>query len=157
MLERFETFLLAISQIQKNILRLKSLEMREFGLKGPHVMCLFCLARHVDGLTAAQLCRHLSVDRAAISRVLASLESGGFIRYADAPDGRRYRAPVLLTDLGRDVAGHIDGRIEAIVARIGGDIPVGDRESLYRSLRTISHNLDELLRVESAAAEQKAP
>lgn len=157
MLERFETFLLSISQIQKDILRLKSLEMREFGLKGPHVMCLFCLARHPEGLTAAALCRHLSVDRAAVSRVLAALEHEGFVRYADPPQGRRYRAPAALTERGRAVAARIDARVEALVQRIGGDIPDGEREAMYRSLHTIAQNLDMLLRAEAAAARQEEP
>ena len=76
---------------------------------------------------------------------------------ADAPQGRRYRAPATLTEQGRAVAARIDARVEALVQRIGGDIPDGEREAMYRSLRTIAQNLDMLLRAEAAAARQEEP
>lgn len=154
-IERFESFSLIISQIQKNILRLKSLEMREFGLQGPDVMCLFYLSRHEKGLTAAELCRHMSVDKAAISRVLAALAEGGYIQYTSQPDSRRYRTRALLTDQGAVVAEQVDKRIQALVSHIGNRITQDERELLYRSLQIVLDDLDALLRAESAGSQPR--
>ena len=55
MTERFETFVLSINQIYRCIQKIKSREMVELGLKGTHVMCLFQLGQHPEGLTAAEL------------------------------------------------------------------------------------------------------
>ena len=41
--ERFGTFTILISKISRSIKRIKSEEMAEFQLKGPHVSCLYYL------------------------------------------------------------------------------------------------------------------
>ena len=42
---RFETFTLLITRISRSIKRIKAEEMAAFGLKGPHVSCLYYLYR----------------------------------------------------------------------------------------------------------------
>ena len=84
MLQRFEDFVTGITVCYKYIQRIKSAEMTEFGLKGTHVMCLFFLHRHPEGLTAAQLCQLCAEDKAAISRSLAVLQEKGFHRKQEA-------------------------------------------------------------------------
>lgn len=42
--ERFETFTVLIARINRGIKRIKAEEMAEFGLKGPHVSCLYYLS-----------------------------------------------------------------------------------------------------------------
>ena len=93
-------------------------------------------------MTAAELCRAIEIDKAAISRVLRELDAGGLIRY---PDGRRYRARVELTDAGNRVAIAVAGRIEAIVERIGRGLTDAEREIFYNALVNISRNLEELI------------
>ena len=48
--ERFEAFTVLISRISRSIRRIKSEEMAEFQLKGPHVSCLYYLSL-ADGAT----------------------------------------------------------------------------------------------------------
>ena len=42
--ERFETFTILIARISRSIKRIKSEEMADFELKGPHVSCLYYLS-----------------------------------------------------------------------------------------------------------------
>ena len=83
--ERFEAFMVLISRISRSIRRIKSEEMAEFQLKGPHVSCLYYLSL-ADGLTAAALCERCDEDKAAVSRSLDYLEKGGYITAIDGTD-----------------------------------------------------------------------
>ena len=74
--ERYETFTTLIGSISRSIRRIKSEEMAAFGLKGPHVSCLYYLSLN-DGLTAAALCERCGEDKAAVSRSLDYLEKSG--------------------------------------------------------------------------------
>ena len=72
-MERFETFTLLVSKLSRSIRKIKSEEMAEFGLKGPHVSCLYYLSQ-CGGLTASELCERCEEDKAAVSRSLEYLE-----------------------------------------------------------------------------------
>lgn len=144
MTDRFEKFVNMISLIQKNILKIKSIEMKEFGLKGPHVMCLFYLGRYDKGLTAARLCRLISVDKAAVSRVLSELQHKGYVFYPDSGQGKRYRSNAVLTDEGKQIAEKVKNIISGIVEKIGADINDEEREVMYGSLQKILNNLEKL-------------
>ena len=60
--ERFETFTILIARIRRSIKRIKSEEMADFELKGPHVSCLYYLSL-CEGMTAAELCERCDEDR----------------------------------------------------------------------------------------------
>lgn len=149
-LDRFEVFVHTISGIYKQIQKIKDMEMRELGLKGPHVMSLFYLSRHAEGLTAAQLCRLISIDKAAISRVLAQLQERGLIAYPTA--ARRYRAPAVLTPEGKTVSVRIEELICSIVFQADRGVSDAARESMYQSLNRIAENLETLAPAASASA-----
>ena len=83
MIQRFEEFVSLISNIHKDIQKIKQDRMKQFGLSGNHVMCLFYLAKHEEGLTAANLCQLMSVNKAAVSRTLAELIEKEYVIYAD--------------------------------------------------------------------------
>ena len=99
--ERFEAFTVLISRISRSIRRIKSEEMAEFQLKGPHVSCLYYLSL-ADGLTAAALCERCDEDKAAVSRSLDYLEKGGYIT-CESGAGRRYRTPLHLTERAEQI------------------------------------------------------
>lgn len=142
---RFDHFVSVISSLHKSIQKIKSLEMREFGLKGPHVMSLFYLSQSTGGMTAAQLSRAASVDRAAISRVLSELEEGGFIRYTDQAAGKKYRAELTLTEKGKEVAAKVQELISSIVELANRGLGDEETDSMYHCLNVISDNLNSLL------------
>lgn len=145
MTDRFEEFVSIISLLHKNIQRLKQLEMKEFGLKGPHAMSLFYLSQYPDGLTGAQLCGLVGVDKAAVSRVLAQLNGAGLITYPDPPDGKKYRTRAALTPQGVAVSQQIRQIISDIVQQASGEITPDDRACMYRCLHTISDNIQHML------------
>lgn len=140
MLDRFDAFVAGITACYKHIQRIKNLEMTELGLKGTHVMCLFHLHRFPEGLTAARLCQLCDEDKAAVSRTLAELERLGYVRTSPQP-GKKYRAPVCLTESGESAARRIDGLIENWVAAGGAGLTVEERQEFYRCLERIASNL----------------
>ena len=104
MIHRFEQLTTGVSQIYKNIQRIKKLEMRSFGLKGTHVInqlnesvpglnLAYDEERDaLEGLTAADLCTLCKEDKAGISRILSELLEHGFIQYVHAQaSGETYR------------------------------------------------------------------
>lgn len=140
MLHRFEEFVTGITVCYRYIQRIKSMEMTELGLKGTHVMCLFYLNQSPEGMTAAQLCQLCAEDKAAISRAVAELESRGLVT-TSLPDGKKYRAPILLTQSGREVAARNEGLMEQWVT-VGGDgLTDEERTAFYAALSKISVNL----------------
>ncbi len=140
--ERYETFTVLIARINRSIKRVKSAEMAEFQLKGPYVSCLYYLSL-TDGLTAAALCERCDEDKAAISRSLDDLEKSGYIT-CESSTGRRYRAPLHLTERGRAVCRGINERIDRIVDSASQGLSEAERKSMYRALTLISENLEQM-------------
>jgi len=145
MQERFEDFVTTVSTLYKQIQKLKNLEMQEFGLKGPHVMCIFHLSRQPEGLTASDLCRLSGVDKAAVSRSLGELEALGYIAYPQQQDRKKYKALARLTAAGEAVARRIRTLIDGFVEAAGRDNSPEEREILYGALHRISQNLARIL------------
>lgn len=142
MIHRFEQLTTGISQIYKNIQRIKKLEMRSLGLKGTHVMCLYFLYSHPEGLTAADLCNLCKEDKAGISRILSDLEEHGFIQYTHPQDKKKYRSKAILTGQGKTQARKVNRLILRAVLEGGRDITAKERDIFYRVLFLISDNLE---------------
>lgn len=141
MLQRFQSFVTGITLCYKSIQKIKATEMTEFGLKGTHVMCLFFLRQHPQGLTAAQLSQMCAEDKAATSRNLAVLQEKGYIQTGE----KKYRAPVRLTPAGEELVRKMEGLIQQWVG-VGGDgLTEEERAVFYRALEKIAANLDEKL------------
>lgn len=137
MIDRFQSFVTGITECYKYIQRIKSAEMTELGLKGTHVMCLFFLHRHPEGLTAAQLCHLCAEDKAAISRNIATLQQRGYL----TAGGKKYRAALTLTDEGKRVAEQLDALICQWVGAGGEGLSDEERTAFYRALEHIADNL----------------
>ena len=140
MKQRFETFVTAITQINRSIQRLKTMEMADFGLKGTHVMCLYQLQQHEEGLTSVQLTQFCDEDKAAISRTIAELREKGLVNVPES-GGRRYRVQITLTDAGRAVARKMDPKIIDAVLTAAQGYTEQERETFYRVLLKIAENL----------------
>lgn len=141
MLQRFQAFVTGVTVCYKYIQKIKSMEMTEFRLKGTHVMCLFFLHHHPEGLTAAQLCQLCAEDKAAISRTLATLQERGYLVSGE----KKYRAQIRLTDSGRQVAQRVDTLIQQWVGFGGDGLTEEERTVFYQTLDKISRNLREKL------------
>ena len=75
--QRFDAFVTGITVCYKYIQKIKSLEVTDLGLKGAHVMCMFYLNQHPEGLTASQLCSLCAEDKAAVSRTATAISPKG--------------------------------------------------------------------------------
>lgn len=90
----FEAFVTSITQIYRCIQKIKAREMKALDLKSTHVMCLFQMQQHPEGLTAAQLSTLCGEDKGAVSRALSELEARGLAAFADQPGRKRYRTEI---------------------------------------------------------------
>ncbi|MBQ1264476.1 MAG: MarR family transcriptional regulator, partial [Oscillospiraceae bacterium] len=99
--ERFVTFSLLLNKINRNIRKMKNLEMAEYGLRSTHVTCLYHLYS-AEALTATELCERCEEDKATISRALDYLETNGYLT-CEARNTKRYKSPLILTEKGRVV------------------------------------------------------
>lgn len=143
MVDRFEKLTIGIAQIYKCIQRIKKCQMKELGLKGTHVMCIYYLSRYPKGLAAADLCGICKEDKAGISRILSDLEHNGYIRYTSATD-KKYRAKAALTPKGKKCAKSVNSMILQATEEGGAGITEEERDVFYRVLFLISDNLNRL-------------
>ncbi len=139
---RFEDFVGIISALSKEIQRIKNAEARRLGFRGADVMCLYCLVKHPDGLTAAELARLVDVSRAAVSRTVAHLAEDGFVEVGGSDDdASRYRAPIRLTEKGYEAARPLDDIIHRVLDEAGGELALRQRMQMYDSLNHILEKL----------------
>ena len=143
MTERFEEFTALIAQAHKCILKIKSFEMKSFGLKAGHTMSLFYIGKHREGLTAVELGELCREDKAGISKTIASLKNAALIEAAQDDPRRKYRTRYRLTQKGEGVYGKISKFITNTVEKCGEGLTVEERLSFYTSLQRIICNLQE--------------
>lgn len=139
---RFETFTVLIGKIGRNIKRLKSCQMAQLDLKGPHVSCLYYLYRS-GPLTAAELCDRCEEDKAAISRSLDFLEQNGYL-VCRTEKTKKYKAPLVLTPKGSQAGQGVCERIERVLSLASQGLTEEERKIMYGALEKISGNLENL-------------
>ena len=146
MTDKFEGFVGIIYNLHKSIEKIKKGKMKEFGLSGNHVMCLFYLAQYPEGLTVTRLCQLISVDKAATSRTLSELVEKGYVYYPNIEGQKKYRIPVALTEKGVEVTGKIDDIICKMVEEVRSGLDEEETKNMYHALNTISANLERLVK-----------
>jgi len=146
MLDRFETFSLAIAGIYRCLHKIEADEMSKFGLKGSLAQYLFAMRRHPEGITAAQLCEMCDKDKAAVSRAITEMEQKGLVERLRS-DSTSYRVPLALTSTGETAAQHVCEKAAVAVELAGNGLTDDQRAVFYgalglidRNLRSISHN-----------------
>lgn len=139
MLSRFEQFTFMISGIYRSIQKIEREEMDKYGLKGGYAQHLAAMARHPEGLTAAQLCEICDLDKAAVSRSLTEMEQRGLLE-RDTTAGA-YRAKLRLTSTGREAADYVRKKACTAVEAAGKNLSDGDRAVLYTALESIAGQL----------------
>ena len=143
MIGRFERFSYAISEISRLWHRIAGEEMGKYGLKGAYSVYFTTLYRYPAGLTAAQLVDLCIRDKADVSRAMALLEEKGLVARVE-PEGKAYRAPLTLTQAGREIAGHINHRAQAAVELASHGLPEDKRVIFYEALELITSNLQKI-------------
>ena len=125
MLDRFERFSFAISEISRCWRKLASEEMLKYGLKSPHATYLTTMYKYPNGL--------------------AILEEKGLVE-KQSVDGSMYRGILVLTDEGKAAAEHVYKRASLAVDMAGKDLTDETRAIFYKALESIVSNLRELSR-----------
>lgn len=139
MLSRFEQFTFVISGIYRSIQKIEREEMDKYGLKGGYAQYLTTMARHPEGLTAAQVCEICDLDKAAVSRSLSEMEQRGLLE-RDVSAGN-YRAKLRLTTAGHEAADFVRKKACAAVEAAGRGLSDRDRVVLYAALESIAGRL----------------
>jgi len=141
MIDRFEDFTAYIAQAQKYILKIKTHEMQSFGLKASHVMCLFYMGKHKEGLTAGELTHLCMEDKAGISKALSELKKKELI-IPDTNGGKKiYRAKYFLTEKGKEIYQKTNEIITKVVEECGKGLSNEERNIFYHSMNLIVANL----------------
>lgn len=140
MVERFERFSLAISEISRCRNKIANEEMEKYGLKGVHSIYLTTMIRFPQGITSAKLCEYCGRDKAEVSRTVSAMEKLGLLEKT----GSAYRAKLILTPKGQEAAQHIRKRAALAVEKAGGVLSDEQRAVFYAALETIAQNLQTL-------------
>lgn len=137
MVERFERFSLAISEISRCWHKIATEEMEKYGLKGIHSIYLTTMLRFPEGITAAKLGELCERDKAEVSRTVSSMEKMGLIQKT----GSAYRTQLLLTEKGMQAGEFVRRRAALVVELAGGELSDEQRSVFYQALESITNNL----------------
>lgn len=143
MLDRFERFSLAISEIDRCWHKLAAEEMAKYDLNSAHAVYLNVLRQHQQGITAAKLGELCCKNKADVSRMVSILEQKGLLQ-KEAVGGNMYRALLKLTEEGMAAARHVQERAALAVELAGAGLSDQDRDVFYRALELITANLKAL-------------
>ena len=138
-MERFKTFTVLIAKINRSIRKIKNEEMAEFGLKSPHVSCLYYIYKE-NSLTAKELSDICDEDKAAISRSILALEKLGYLS-CESGNKKRYKAPLVLTEDGRRIAETIADKIDSVLDYVSDALKEEERIKFYDNLNSVCDNL----------------
>lgn len=143
MVDRFERFSYAISEISRCWHRIAGEEMGKYDLKGAFSVYFTTLYRYPAGIAAAQLGELCSRDKADVSRAMALLEKKGFVTRQET-EGKAYRAKLSLTETGMALAEQINQKAGAAVEYASRGLPAEKRVVFYEALELITANLQKL-------------
>lgn len=143
MVDRFERFSLGISEISKYWHKLAADEMEKYGLKGNHSVYLITMDKYPEGLTASELCRLCSRDKADVSRMMSIMEKNGLVSKDGASNGS-YKGTFRLTSQGKKAVDCVRERINLAVYHAGKGVSDEKREIFYEALDSFAVNLKKL-------------
>lgn len=141
--KRFERFAAAVLEMNRYLQRIKEQEMRRFGLRSAHTMCIFYLGQHPEGLTVTQLTEICREDKAAVSRNLSELSRMGLVSCSAPPDRRVYRDPYRLTERGKEIAAQVEARASDALSACGRGLTEAQRDNFYTAAQIIISNLED--------------
>lgn len=139
---RYESFTLLMTKINKSIRKIKNIEMEEYKLKGVHVSILYYLYLDKE-LVAKELCDRCEEDKGTISRTLIYLEKVGLIK-CDSKFKKKYNSPYSLTESGKEIAVKIEEKINRILVAVDDCLTPDERLTFYKKLSAISNSLEEI-------------
>jgi DNA-binding MarR family transcriptional regulator len=127
--------------------------MREFGISIPAWRCLSIIAAQ-GPLTASELVTTLRCDKAWVSRVVAQLKDGGWVKVSnDQNDGRRQRIGTTAqgTALCKRILATASARHEKLMNTLGPN----KAAHFLGALEVLQHEADDLLRITEISGASK--
>ena len=143
MIERFERFSFAISEISRCWHRIAGDVMGAHGLKGPYAVYFTALYRYNEGITAAQLVEICSRDKADVSRAMRQMTELGLVEKC-GNGVNTYRTQLKLTDEGVKLAETINAQAIKAVENASIGLAPEKRIIFYEALELITGNLQKL-------------
>ncbi|MBE5901897.1 MAG: hypothetical protein E7277_04160 [Lachnospiraceae bacterium] len=138
---RFEDFSTIMFRITHYWNKLATEEMKVYNLKGGYALYLLILANCEEEMTAATLAKICGRDKADVSRAISTMQKREIIE----PFSKgAYRAPLRLTENGKQLAEKIQKRADLALALAGEGLEEEKREAMYESLSAIVDNLKRL-------------
>lgn len=152
MTDRFEKFTMTLSRLHRNIQKLKTDGMGQFGLKAVDTLCLYQLA---DGgeRTFCQMVERCDLDAALVSRTLSALVKCGMVEKTGLPG--KYNASYRLTDLGAERWSRIYPIITEIQNRADKGVDPEDLVVFYRVLDRLNENFETMTETLFATRQDK--
>ena len=146
MLDRFEQFSSVISGINRYIQKLERDEMEKYGYKGAFAQYLVVLMRYSEGIPLTKLCELCDRDKAAVSRIVADMETRGLVTKNRSGE-QVYKAGIALTEEGKRAAGFVCMRAKDAVAAVGSEMTDEERKIFYGTLENIAKRLETMSKV----------
>ena len=143
---RFEKFALLIDGVQKCIQKFKNNIAPVLGIKSVHVLWIYELYLHPDGLTSAELAVRSNIDPSLISRELATLKKQGYITKEVTPGKRNYNSRITLTDDGEALAKKIYAKALEVQGKVDEGVSTNDLVIFYSVLERLHQNLEKIMK-----------
>lgn len=134
-------FTQTIQKLNRIVSKIKNMEMKNYNLKGTHIMCLYYLGLYKDGLTTTQIVKKCDEDKAAVSRALAFLQENEYV-YTTKDEDSGYNYLYFLTKAGKTITDEINVKINKALDKGGEGLTDEKRNLFYESLCLIQSNLE---------------
>lgn len=140
--QRFNQFVQLIDGIHKSVSKIKLNLAPHLGVKSVHVLWLYELLSHPEGLTASSLALRSRIDRSLVSREIEKLREEGYVEVSGGVGKRRsYNSRIRLTTKGQELAHTITAH--AMEVQSAADVGVSEEElsRFYATLEKLHNNL----------------
>ena len=148
--DRFTTFFQTFERVVKNIRRIATPVMQEYGLRSGHVTCILALSQAENGLTVSELARECAIDKALSSRIVRELVEKGFLAPLPHQGSVNYNKRFLLTPSCHAAIEGMTRRINQCVSDANRNLPPEELKQFYCVLAELDQRIEELADVAEA-------
>ena len=142
-MDRFTAFALNLANIERDLHKMKSKKMAEYGLRATHLMCMVQIFCHEDGLTSTEIARTCAIDKAFVSRITADLVDRKFVMFNEKyNDGRKYRQKFVLTEEGTKVMHEISDAVDKVIEKIYDQVSEEELKNFYKILEVLNNSIN---------------
>ena len=140
MVDRFERFSFAISEISRYWHKITADEMEKYGLKGPHSVYLTTMYRYPEGVTAPQLCELCGKDKSDVSRAMSMMEQKGLVEKRSVSYDARLKK-LVLTEKSEAIAHLMSDDIAKLESVLTDGFSESELDTLYSYIDRMKNNL----------------